>query len=181
MTDPPPDSGLSLTDAAAQLGISERTVLRRIKDGTIAGKKIGEGRGGVWRVYLDSVSDTRTAAVSDSPTDAPGTLSDSQTETAGSVSDSVSDSPTQPALEVLELLRLAEQLRRDNAALVARNEQMAGQLGYLQRQVIEQQETIQRLLMAPMEPVDVTPGNPPVEPEPPAVSERVNWWRRLFS
>ena len=44
------DSGLSLTDAAAQLGISERTVIRRIKEGTITGKKIGEGRGGVWRV-----------------------------------------------------------------------------------------------------------------------------------
>ena len=29
------DSGLSLTDAAAQLGISERTLLRRIRAGTI--------------------------------------------------------------------------------------------------------------------------------------------------
>ncbi len=172
MTDSLSDSGLSLTDAAAQLGISERTVLRRIKDGTIAGRKIGEGRGGVWRVYLDSVSDTRTAATSDSPTNAPGTLSDSQTESAGSVSDSVSDSQTQPALEVLELVRFAEQLRRDNAALVARNELMAGQLGYLQRQVLEQQETIQRLLIAPKDEPD--------EPEPPAEPVRVSWWKRLW-
>ena len=43
----------------------------------------------------------------------------------------------------------------------------------LQRQVLEQQETIQRLLMAPKD--------EPAEPEPSAVSERVSWWRRLFS
>ncbi len=52
----------------------------------------------------------------------------------------------------------------------------------LQRQVLEQQETIQRLLMAPKdEPADVTPEKSPVEPEPPAESVRVSWWRRLFS
>ncbi len=45
----------------------------------------------------------------------------------------------------------------------------------LQRQVLEQQETIQRLLMAPKDEPE------PIEPEPSAVSERVSWWRRLLS
>ncbi len=35
MTDSLSDSALSLTEAASALGISERTVLRRIKDGTV--------------------------------------------------------------------------------------------------------------------------------------------------
>jgi hypothetical protein len=43
----------------------------------------------------------------------------------------------------------------------------------LQRQVLEQQETIQRLMMAPKD--------EPEPAEPLAVSERVSWWRRLFS
>ncbi len=53
----------------------------------------------------------------------------------------------------------------------------------LQRQVLEQQETIQRLLMAPKdEPADVTPEKPPVEPEPLATPEpRRPWWRRLWN
>ncbi len=68
-----------------------------------------------------------------------------------------------------------ERLRRDN-------QQLAGQVGYLQRQVLEQQETIQRLLMAPKdEPTDVTPEKPPVEPAPPAASEPPRpWWKRLL-
>jgi hypothetical protein len=67
---------------------------------------------------------------------------------------------------VLEALRLVDSLRRDN-------QQLAGQVGYLQRQVLEQQETIQRLLMAPKD--------EPVEPEPPAEPEpRRSWWRRLW-
>jgi hypothetical protein len=78
--------------------------------------------------------------------------------------------PVAPGAEVLKALDLAEQLLRDNAALVARNEQLAGQVGFLQRQVIEQQETIQRLLPAPRD-----------EPETPAEPEPVKpWWKRLF-
>jgi len=162
MTDSQADTGLSLTDAAAQLGISERTVLRRIKDGTVDGRKIGEGRGGVWRIYL-GVSDSQPAPVSDSPTNAPGTLSDSPTDEPGNVSASVSDSQTQPAQDMIRMVELVDKLQ-------AQNQQLAGQLGYLQRQVQEQQETIQKLLPAPKD-----------EPEPSAEPERRPWWRRLWS
>ena len=159
MTDSQADTGLSLTDAAAQLGISERTVLRRIKDGTVDGRKVGEGRGGVWRIYL-SVSDSQPAPVSDSPTNAPGTLSDSPTDEPGNASASVSDSQTQPAQDMIRMVELVDKLQ-------AQNQQLAGQLGYLQRQVQEQQETIQKLLPAPKD-----------EPEPPAEPERRPWWKR---
>ena len=170
MTDSLSDSGLSLTDAAAQLGISERTVLRRIKDGTIAGRKIGEGRGGVWRVYLGSVSDTRTAAVSDSPTDALGRLTDSQTETAGRVSDSMSDSPTQPAPEVLELVRMVDERQAKIDQLQAELREASSAAAHWQARAVTAEQTVQRLLPAPKD-----------EPEPPAVPEpRRSWWRRFL-
>ena len=166
MTDSQADTGLSLTDAAAQLGISERTVLRRIKDGTVDGRKIGEGRGGVWRIYL-SVSDSQPAPVSDSPTNAPGTLSDSPTTDRESVSDSVSDSQTQPAQEMIRMVELVDKLQ-------AQNQQLAGQLGFTQAKLQDAQEENQqlRLLMAPKD----EPA-----PEPPAEPERRPWWKRLFN
>ncbi len=166
MTNSQADTGLSLTDAAAQLGISERTVLRRIKDGTVDGRKIGEGRGGVWRVYL-SMSDSQPAPVSDSPTNAPGTLSDSPTDEPGNVSASVSDSQTQPAQDMIRMVELVDKLQ-------AQNQQLAGQLGFTQAKLQDAQEEVQqlRLLMAPK---DEPAPEPPAQLEP-----KVSWWRRLL-
>ncbi len=158
MTNSQADTGLSLTDAAAQLGISERTVLRRIKDGTVDGRKVGEGRGGVWRIYL-SVSDSQPAPVSDSPTNAPGTLSDSPTDEPGNVSASVSDSQTQTAPEMIRMVELVARLSQEN-------QQLAGQLGFTQAKLQEAERTV-ALLMAPKD-----------EPEPPAEPERRPWWKR---
>jgi hypothetical protein len=160
MTNSQADTGISLTDAAAQLGISERTVLRRIKDGTVDGRKIGEGRGGIWRVYL-SVSDSQPAPVSDSQTNPPGTLSDSPTDETGNVSASVSDRQTQPAQDMIRMVELVDKLQ-------AQNQQLAGQLGFTQAKLQEAERTV-ALLMAPKD----EPA-----PEPPAQPERVSWWKR---
>ncbi len=145
------DSGLSLTDAAAQLGISERTVIRRIKDSTIIGKKIGEGRGGVWRVYLDGQSDRPAAAVSDSQRAPP---------------------------EVLRLLELLEDERRERAALVQRNEQLAGQLGFVQAKLQDAEEQI-RLLSAPKDeaPIGQTEATPAARNVPEPAPRRSLWAR----
>ena len=89
--------------------------------------------------------------------------------------------PIAPAAEVLKALDLAEQLRRDNARLVARNEQLAGQVGFLQAKVQDQERQIALLMPPKDEPTDVMPEKAPVEPKPPALPERVRWWRRLFS
>jgi hypothetical protein len=68
------------------------------------------------------------------------------------------------SLEVIELLRLVN-------TLASRNEQLAGQVGFLQAKVQEQDRQI-ALLMAPKdEPAEVTPA----EPEP-----KRSWWRRLL-
>ena len=170
MTNSQADTGLSLTDAAAQLGISERTVLRRIKDGMIDGRKIGEGRGGVWRIYL-SVSDSQPAPVSDSPTNAPGTLSDSPTDEPGNVSASVSDSQTQPAPEMIKALDMIEALHQQNNELTAAATHWQARATEAERRAQYAEEQV-KLLMAP---TDEPAPEPPAQPEP-----KVSWWRKLL-
>jgi len=153
------DSPLSLTDAAAHLGISERTLIRRIEKGSIRGEKIGEGRGGVWRVYLDGQSAAPHVQASDSRQAMPVPLSDSE--------HSVSDSPTGSAAPNLDrLVDLVDRLQRDN-------QQLAGQVGFLQAKVQEQERTI-ALLMAPQ---DEEPAAEE-QPTPALTTQRRPWWRR---
>ena len=67
---------------------------------------------------------------------------------------------------VLEALRLVDSLRREN-------QQLAGQVGFLQAKLQDAQEESQqlRLLMAPKD-----------EPAPPPAPEPVKrpWWRRIL-
>jgi len=147
--------GMSLQEAAEHLSLHPKTVRQRIKDGRLPARKIQGPRGPEWRVYPDGIPSTDpTLTVNGLTVDSPST------DPAPTV-----DSPSVQgeSAVVLEALRLVDSLRRDN-------QQLAGQVGYLQRQVLEQQETIQRLLMARKD--------EPAEPEPPA--EPVSWWRRLI-
>lgn len=135
------DGALSVDQAAAHFGVSERTIHRRIKQGQLQARKVDTPRGQVWRVYVDgtAVMDDTNAVKHDS--------------TVRPV----------PAGETIEMVRLVDRLTRENT-------QLAGQVGYLQRQVQEQQETIQRLLMAPKE-------DEPSEPAPAEPEQRRSWWK----
>ncbi len=146
---------LSLAEAAARLGVSERTVLRRIEKGGLSGHKVAAERGEVWRVSLDGMTDTHdnvpagVSAVTDNHSAA-------MTDTADST----------PAPELMKALEIVDRLQRDN-------QQLAGQVGYLQARVQDQERQI-GLLMAPKD-------EPAPEPEPtlePAPSRP--WWRRLL-
>ena len=145
------DNTVSLAEAAKRLGVSERTVLRRIQKGALSAYKVETLHGQAWRITLDSSPDSASPASHVTPVKA--SVGGDTNETSA-------------------LVKLLEDERRERVALVQRNEQLAGQVGYLQRQVLEQQETIQRLLMAPKD----EPG----EPEPQAEPVRVSWWRRLW-
>ena len=113
MTDTPSDNGtaptdtLSVTEAAVLLGVSERTVWRRIKAGKLPTVETADGV----RVRLPAgdrqVTDT-VSVVTGTPTD-----TDRQT----------TDSPSGP--EVLALVQLVDRLQREN-------QQLAGQLGFVQ-------------------------------------------------
>lgn len=154
------DSSVSIQEAASALGISERTVRRRIKDGILIAYKLPTTQGYQWRVKVDGspdnlagVSTRQSIKVDRTPVQSPGTTAD-QVDTSA----------------MLAALELADQLRRDNAALASRNEQLAGQLGFLQSEIQQRDRQI-ALLMAPKdEPAEETP----------AALERVSWWKRIF-
>ena len=163
------DGSVSVQEAAAQMGISERTIRRRIKDGSLQAYKLPTTQGYEWRVnlvgsavHVDGVTTRHAGKVDSTPVQVPG---------------STVDQVSTPA--IVAALELAEQLRQDNAALASRNEQLAGQVGFLQAKMQDQERQL-ALLMAPKdEPADVTPR---AEPEMPVVPdpEHRPWWKRLF-
>src|SRR5919202_5304631 len=144
------DGSLSLQEAAERLGISERTMLRRVKKGVVKAYKAETPRGPVWRVILDG-----NGAVPDS----------------GAVHH---DSSAVPAMAdaLQDALDLAAQLQRENAAIVSRNEQLAGQVGFLQAKLQDAERQI-ALLSAPRD--DAPSAVEPASAQP----KRPPWWRRL--
>ncbi len=163
-TDVSSDRSLSLAEAAERLGVSERTVLRRIRKGQLQAHKADTPYGPGWRVTLDISPDGAPPTVSTTPDNMPTT------------GDTAPMSP-----EFMKMLEIVEEDRRLIDRLQRENQQMAGQLGFVQAKLQEAEKTI-ALLMAPKDDsADVTPKKPPVEPEPLTEPVRVSWWRRLFS
>ena len=161
-TDVEGSAWLSVSDAAVHYDVTERTIRRWIKAGRVEATEIDTPHGPAWRIR-------RT----DGPVNPP--QRPLRVDSASTVDRVDGGSTTldkrDRTLEFIERVyddqaEELERLRRDN-------QQLAGQVGYLQRQVLEQQETIQRLLMAPKdEPANVTPDEPPAEPV------RVSRWKR---
>ena len=147
---------LSLAEAAEHLGVSERTVLRRIRKGQLQAHKADTPYGPGWRVTLDISPDGAPSTVPTTPDNMP---------TTGDTA------PTSP--EFMKMLEIVEEDRRLIDRLQRENQQMAGQLGFMQAKLQEAEKTI-ALLMAPKD-------EPLAEPEPPADPVRVSWWRRLWS
>jgi len=69
-------AGVSLSDAAVQLGISPDAARKRLDRGTLRGEK----RSGRWRVFLES--DASPDAGPDTPSDADRTPSDAASDSA---------------------------------------------------------------------------------------------------
>ncbi len=154
-TTPASDVGMTPAEAAALLGISERTVQRRLKQGALQGYKLDTGRGEVWRVVLDDMAVTPTAPRDVMVATAP--RADVTPTAVAEFAHAVIDELRQEYRDELE------QLRREN-------QQLAGQLGFTQAKLQEAERTV-ALLMAPKD----EPA-----PEPPAQPERP-WWKRLWS
>ena len=196
-----PDS-LSLAEAAARLGVSERTILRRIEKGTIKGYKVDAERGQVWRVLLAGMTDTQDkepSVVSVTTDNKPASMTDTP--------DSQAVAP-QASRELMMTLDMLAEERRKVDQLQAELREASNTTAHWQARALTAEQTVQRLLPAPKdEPTDVTPQEaptqvdpgpdwqaiaqaleervkrleePPVKPEPPAAPVRVSWWRRLF-
>ncbi len=147
---------LGLDEAARVLGLSERTIRRMIKTGEIDAYKLKTPRGEVWRVRLGNSAPTGTQ-----PGKNPGTEGGTP---AGNAATTAADPGTPAPPGTVELVQLVDRLTRDN-------QQLAGQVGYLQARVQDQERQI-ALLMAPK---DDAPVETPAEPE-----HRRPWWRRLL-
>ena len=145
---------LSVQEAADHYGVTEKTIRRRIKAGSIRAIKHGIAEGFEWRVYpegtLDSTKGTQTTH--------EGTHTEQESHTA-------LEAQPEPPQQSAELLRALEVVER----LTLRNEQLAGQLGFTQAKLQEAERTV-ALLMAPKD--DPAP-EPAAEPDKP-------WWKRLF-
>ena len=161
MTDTPSDNGspptdsMSVTEAAVLLGVSERTVLCRIRKQELRAYKIPGERGDVWRVMVDGMTVT--------PATQPGSMSDTTDNHAGVAT--LLDSP--PPAELMKALEMVDRLQQDN-------QQLAGQVGFLQAKLQSAEEQF-RLLSGPKD-----------EPEParapePAPVQRAPWWKRVFN
>jgi excisionase family DNA binding protein len=154
VTPSPSHVGVTPAEAAAILGISERTVQRRLKRGNLKGYKVDTGRGEVWRVMLDAVTDT--------PTDRPDAVVVTATPTADVTAPSVAEF----AHAIIDELR--QEYRDELKRLHRENQQLAGQLGFTQAKLQEAEKTI-ALLQAPK------------DEQPAEVEEKPrSWWRRLF-
>ncbi len=158
------DGSLSVSEAAAHFSVSERTIRRRIKDGSLTASKLPTTQGYEWRVHLDGASDQIDGVSTRQPVNVDG----SNVHVTGN-SSTQADPTIARALELIERIHEdqteeLERLRRDN-------QQLAGQVGFLQAKLQEAEKTIS-LLMAPKD---------EPEPEPTAEPDRRPWWRRLLS
>ena len=175
MTSDTSDS-LSLAEAAARLGVSERTILRRIEKGTIKGYKVDAERGQVWRVLLAGTTDTQdndSATVSDTTDSQSASMTDTPDTQANAL---------QASSELMRTLDMLAEERRKVDQLQAELREASNAAAHWQARAVTAEQTVHRLIMAPKdEPTNVTPEKPPVEPEPSAVPEpRRSWWRRLL-
>ncbi len=164
--------GVSLQEAALQLDVSERTVRRLIREGSVQAYKQKAARGFVWRVVLDH----RRA-------DEPGTEARQDGAQPGTspahIDEPTSTPPAAPellkALEIIEQVRREsreelDQLRRENRELTAAASHWQARYQEAERRASHAEEQV-RLLMAPKD---------EPEPEPPVEPVRVSWWKRLW-
>lgn len=124
----PPGDMWTLDDATRQLGVTKRTVLRKLKNGELAGYKVPGPFGQEWRIY-------------------PG---DKSGDTAGDLSPAIESpgdlgvSPPVPSL-VEELRRQVNELKSENQSLQKELQAASWRNGYLESQVQSQDMQIKLL------------------------------------
>ncbi len=178
----PEDGSISVPEAAERLGVSERTIRRRIKDGAIRATSIDTAQGHAWRIDPASVSDLPALPPGTSerhPADATrhennaGRHEPGSTQHDDDAARQAADTPGTPPGTIPDIARalldeLREEYRDRIAELEDKNDRNLAAAAHWQAraQILEEQV---KLLMAPKD-----------EPEPPAESERRPWWKRFL-
>jgi excisionase family DNA binding protein len=166
------DGGVTVEQAAKRLGVSERTIHRRIKDSKLKAHKVTSPRGDVWCVHLDGAAVMDDSIVS-------------TTIDTGSVAPDL-----MKALEIIETIRReheetrreleakADQLHQEASEKAEKIAELTGAAAHWQTRAILAEEQARKaedqvkLLMAPKdEPIE--------ELKQPAEPKR-SWWQRLI-
>jgi excisionase family DNA binding protein len=168
------DSTLSVQQAAAHFGVSEKTIRRRIASGELTALKVPTAQGYEWRitpsgegVHLDNmrVQVDGTAVRLDSTT----VQVPRQQEQPPATSENVA---------LVRALELADRLQQENAQLAQTNVQLAGQVGFLQAKLQGAEEQVRLLTVAPVPQVE----NEGLQLQQHAQNDQAYrpWWKRLF-
>ncbi len=148
---------VTLKEAAHLLGVSARTVRRRIQEGVLQGYKEQTDYGEVWRVYLGHIHADPSTDADPSTRRPPGKPADPS-------------APTAP--ELMKALEMVDRLQQQNQELTAAASHWQARYQDAERRAIYAEDQV-KMLMAPKD--------EPAEPEPPAEPVRVSWWRRWWS
>ena len=122
---------LSLAAAASRLGVSESTIRRRVKAGTLPHIQVEQGHRVIWRIPAHAIPDTSAT---------PPGVNDTSPGTNGVTA--------MPGLTPPDVTRLLDLVERQQEKL----EQFSGQVGFLQAQVQERDQQIKLLQAPPDEP-----------------------------
>ncbi len=155
-------AGLTVRQAAVASGVSERTIRRRIKEGSLVAEKVPTAQGYEWRVQLDGVA---------CPPGGQARRVDGNrlVGAAVPVAGRVDGAADEVGEALVRALGLVERLQRENLEL-------AGRVGFLQGKLQEAQA--QLLALAP--PVVSPPLVPAVPVEEPPHGGLRAFWRRLW-
>ena len=152
------DGSFTVKAAAARLGVSERTIRRRIKDRVIDAQQVPTAQGYEWRVYLDT-----PAVQVDTPS----------TRHAGKL-DGTPVQPTGTATpELMKALEMVDRLQQEKTELAAAAAHWQARAQEAERRALHAEEQV-KLLMAPQ---DAPAPAPEPAPEP---MQRAPWWKRML-
>jgi len=160
---------LTLPQAAQKLGVSVITLRRRLKENQFEAKQVPSRSGPQWMIRLDQAQGSVSRHLV-----APHQVEDGQEDQAEQAQHEATDqadkgdqTTQQPLLEALRLIR----------ELQEENRNLAGQLGFVQAQLLQSQQQLEqaqeRVLMLEAPKVEVS--------EQVSHDETVGWWRRWWN
>ncbi len=154
--------GWTIREAAQACGVSEKTIRRRIKSGTLPAFQVSTQYGTEWRVTsLDTVGEGTPNQNVESRRVQGRRIYSGRIERVESRQSTVDTSRVGMDTQLAQALELAESCRQDSERLQQQNLELAGRCGYLQAKL----EAAEQRILALSAPPESTPAP---------------WWRRLL-
>ncbi len=186
----PEDGAISVPEAAERLGVSERTIRRRIKGGAIRATSVDTPQGHTWRIDPATLSDDPALPPGTQdrhPADAtrhennasrhvPKATQQDEDATRQAAATPPGAPGTVPEIVLVLLDELREEYRDRIAELEHKNERNLAAAAHWQARAQSLEERVKQLEAPKDEPaLDPEPTPEPVQPE------RRPWWRRWWS